>query len=33
MANDEASKVISIIQDLRIAMVSTHSAGRLDSRP
>ncbi|TFH57400.1 pyridoxamine 5'-phosphate oxidase family protein [Glutamicibacter arilaitensis] len=33
MANEEASKVISIIKDLRIAMVSTHSAGKLASRP
>ncbi|CBT75692.1 MAG TPA: pyridoxamine 5'-phosphate oxidase [Glutamicibacter sp.] len=33
MANEEASKVIGIIKDLRIAMVSTHSAGKLASRP
>lgn len=33
MANEEASKVIGIIKDLRIAMVSTHSAGKLASPP
>jgi len=33
MASEEASKVIDIIKDLRIAMVTTHSAGRLASRP
>lgn len=33
MANEEASKVIGIIKDLRIAMVATHSADRLASRP
>ncbi|MGO3527903.1 pyridoxamine 5'-phosphate oxidase family protein [Glutamicibacter arilaitensis] len=33
MPNEETSKVIGIIKDLRIAMVSTHSAGKLASRP